>query len=237
MNALQQNIEQLVTASKVLAHEGVIDILGHASVRHPDDPSQFLMSRSIDPELITTDDILPFGKNGEPVRPEDAAHDLFTERFIHAAIYEARPDIGAVIHSHSLDIIPYSVSQTPIRPMFVGGAKIGGPVPVWDIRTRFGDTNLLVTSFEQGRDLARSLGDARAVLMRGHGGVVAGEQLVGTALIAISLQANAALQSKAMAMGNVQYLSDGEIARGNERPARKSGRNKIWDYHCRRAGL
>lgn len=237
MDALQQTIEQLVTTSKVLAHEGVIDILGHASVRHPNASSQFLMSRSLDPELITAADILPFAANGDPFRPTDAELDLFTERYIHAAIYEARPDVGAVVHSHSLDIIPYSVSKTPIRPMFVGGAKIGGPVPVWDIRTRFGDTTLLVTNMEQGRDLARSLGSSRAVLMRGHGGVVAGEQLIGTALIAISLQANASLQSKAMAMGDVQYLSDGEIARGNERPARKSGRNKIWDYHCRRAGL
>src|SRR6516165_11516023 len=120
-------IQDLVIANRILAKENVVDAYGHVSIRHPDNPRHFLIARSVAPELVTAEDIVELGLDGQPVREEKRP--LYLERFIHAAIYEARPDIQSVVHAHAEDILPFGIAQaTPLRPVIHSGSFIGANV-------------------------------------------------------------------------------------------------------------
>ena len=131
-----------------------------------------------------------------------------------AAIFEARPDVTAVVHAHAEDTLPFGIVSAPLEPVIHSGSFIGGKVPVWDIRKKFGDTNLLVTNMAQGRDLAKCMGKGSVALMRGHGNVVVGRSLPEVVFRAIYTEANARLQTDALRLGDgrVTYLSEGEAA-------------------------
>ena len=142
-----------------------------------------------------------------------------------------------MVHNHCAEIIPFSVSATPLRPVFHVAARIGNQVPVWDIRDRFGDTNLLVVNMDQALDLTKTLGKYRMVLMRGHGCTVAAETLHGTVMTAIYSRINARVQMQAMQMGEVKYLTAGEIARAGDVGAKgRLGQTRTWEYFRHRAG-
>ncbi|MBT5457390.1 MAG: class II aldolase/adducin family protein [Rhodospirillaceae bacterium] len=229
-------LNDLVAANRILAHEGVVDGYGHVSVRHPDRPECFLLARSRSPELVELNDLLEFGPDGEPVKDNGPA--VYKERYIHAAIYAARPDVLSVVHNHSEELLPFGVTGEPLRPVFHTAARIGPEVPVWDIADKFGDTDMLVTNMDQGNDLAAALGGNRIVLMRGHGATVAMPGLQFAVTTSIYAQANARVQLQAMAMGrSVKYLSAGELAETGDLSAPNTlGAQRTWEYYCRRAG-
>ncbi len=154
---LQTAIDELVIANRILAAEKVCDAFGHVSIRHPDDPRKFLLSRGRAPELIEASDIMQFTLEGATAAGNGKP---YLERFIHGAIYEARPDVQAVVHSHSYSVVPFSVIGEKLRPIMHVCATIGADIPVWDPQHNFGDTDLLVADMQQGRDLARALGRA-----------------------------------------------------------------------------
>jgi len=227
-------LKDLALANRILAHEGVVDAFGHVSMRHPERPERFFMSRSRAPELVTVDDLMEFELDGTPVDPRGRTP--YSERFIHGAIYEKRKDVQSVIHNHSHEIIPYGVTPVKLRPVLHVGAAIGEEVPVWDIRKKFGDTNMLVVNMEQGRDLAATLGMNRVALMRGHGCAVAGTTLREAVFTAVYLQVNAKLQTQALALsGEVQYLSPGELAKAKEMTSQAIGLDRAWEYWILRA--
>ena len=200
-------IEDLALASRILANEGVLDAYGHVSVRHPADPNRYLMARSLAPALITAADILEFDLASKPVTPTQAR--LFTERFIHGAIYQARPDVKAIVHSHSPTVIPFGISDVPLRPVFHLGAFLYGGVPVFEISEHAGDGEMLVRDARLGDALAKTLGDRIVALMRGHGNVVVGPSLQHAVFRAIYTEVNARLQTVAIGLGGkVRYLSD-----------------------------
>jgi len=165
-------IEDIVVGSRVLADFGVLDGFGHVSARSPTHPDHFLMSRSLAPALVTADDIMEFDLDGNAI--DARGRSLFLERFIHAEIYKARPDVMAVVHTHSPGVIPFSVSKTALRPLFHNAAFLAAGAPVWDIAKEFGATDMLVRDSGIGRSLARTLADKSVVLMRGHGDVTVG---------------------------------------------------------------
>ena len=233
-STLRAKVGELVVANWILAHEGVVDVFGHVSMRHPSDPGRYLLSHSRSPELVTADDIVEFTLDGE-------ASDLrgrtpYGERVIHGAIYEARPDVGAVVHHHARELIPFTVTSVPLRPITHTSAPIGAEIPVWDMRDRFGDTDNLVETAAHGRDLACCLGDAKAVLMRGHGCVAVGATLPEAVYIAIHLQINARDQIRAMQMGTPVYLTPGEIEKAARRMGTPLALGRAWEYWCSRAG-
>src|SRR5687767_13808744 len=155
--AAPELLRDLVLSNRILANEGVVDAFGHPSIRHPDDPTRFIISRSLGPELVTEDDLQVFTLDGEQVggNPDRA----YLERVIHGAVYEARPEVMAVCHNHAHSVIPFSVTVVPLRPIAHLAAPIGAEIPVWDIADEFGDTDMLVRTMEQGRSLARALGE------------------------------------------------------------------------------
>ena len=158
MSQLEDLLRDLVIANRILSNEDVVDAYGHISVRHPDNPKRFFMSRSRAPELVERHDLIEFDQEGEPIKDK---RQPYLERFIHAAIFESRPDIMAVVHAHAEDTLPFGLIGKPLEPVIHSGSFIGGKVPVWDIRKKFGDTDLLVRNMAQGRDLAKSPGQGQ----------------------------------------------------------------------------
>ena len=161
MSNLDTLIKDLVIANRILAKEDVVDAYGHVAVRNPNNPKTFFLSRSLAPELIEKDDIVELDMSGQPV-DKNEKRSLYLERFIHAAIMEANPDVNATVHAHAEDILPFGIaSGTPLKPVIHSGSFIGPNVPVWDIADKFGDTNLLVTNMDHGRDLAKTMAGSR----------------------------------------------------------------------------
>lgn len=240
MSKLDEVLAEMVTANRILAREDVTDAYGHVSLRHPEKPDRFLLSRARSPQLVEADDILEYMLDGAPVDPRGRTS--YSERFIHAALYQARPEIKSVVHSHSLETIPFGCGGERIRPMLHNCALIGEEVPIWDSRTKFGDTDLMVTDIDMGRDLAEAAGANAAILMRGHGTVCVGRSLRRAVYIAVKLQESARLQKETARYENVVYLSPGEIAKMtgsldayDDRPL--LGIDRAWEYWCHRAGV
>src|SRR5258707_10316483 len=233
MAKLDDLMEELVTANRILAREGVVDSFGHISVRHPDNPQRYLLSRSRAPDCIERDDIMEFTLDGTPVDPRGRAP--YLERFIHGALYEARPNVMSVVHNHSESVIPFGVTGKKIKPIFHMGASIGHDVPVWDSHDRFGDTALLVENMDMGRDLAKRIGAGGTALMRGHGATVAGKNIRHAVYISGYLEVNARLQKQAMDMGEVKFLTAGGREQGS-RATRALRPKPARGNLCRRAG-
>ena len=231
---LEKAFRDVVIANRILAHEGVVDAYGHVSVRHPLDPTRYLLSRSRAPELVERGDIVEFDLGGKAVGGDTRAP--YLERFIHGAIYEARAEVQAVVHAHAEAVLPFTVSTTPLRPVMHMASFIGAHIPVWDIRDSFGDTNLLVVNMAQGRDLARGLGAARVALMRGHGFVAAGRSLPEAIRIGVYMPVNARVLLEAMRLGEVKALSRGEIEAHASMKPDDPAMVRSWEYWAVRAG-
>src|SRR5208282_5698746 len=237
MSQLDDLLRDLVVANRILSHEDVVDAYGHISVRHPDNPKRFFMSRSRAPELVERHDLIEFDQEGEPVSDK---RQPYLERFIHAAIFEARPDVTAVVHAHAEDTLAFGVAgATRLRPVVHSGAFIGPEVPVWDIADNFGDTNLLVTDMAQGRDLAKCLGGNNVALMRGHGFAAASRSLIEVVRMSVYLPRNARALLKAKQLGGeIKYLSQGEIDARNRGYGPYSVETwRAWQYWANKAGV
>jgi HCOMODA/2-hydroxy-3-carboxy-muconic semialdehyde decarboxylase len=234
MIELDRALNELVIANRILANEEVVDAYGHVSVRHPSKPERFFLARMLAPEMVERADLMEFGLDGQPVGD---GRSPCVERFIHSGIYEARPEVQAVVHAHAEDTLPFGITDARLRPVIHSGSFIGTHVPVWDIADNFGDTNLLVSNTAQGRDLARCLGNNNVVLMRGHGFAAAARSLIDVVRLSVYLPRNARVQFAAMQIGNFKPLSDGEIA------ARAAGYKpysdqtwRAWQYWAVKAG-
>lgn len=227
-DSLAQAREQLSLANRILSHEGVIDAFGHVSMRHPTNPERYLISRHRAAELVEPGDVLELTLDSVPVKPTTVR--LYGELVIHACIYQARPDVMAVCHHHSDSIMPYCMTDVELQPVYHIGASLGPKVPIWDSRDEFGDTQLVVVKPEEGRSLARGLGPHWIVLMRHHGATVAGTSLIDTVYRTIYSSRNAELQCRALALGKVEPLSQGErdncfVFNQQPRPTERA-----WEY-------
>jgi ribulose-5-phosphate 4-epimerase/fuculose-1-phosphate aldolase len=227
-----QLVEELVYANRILANEGLVDGFGHVSVREDNHPDRFLMSRSMAPALVTSKDIMEYNLNGDPIDPR--GRKSFSERFIHAAIYRARPDVKCVVHDHSLAVIPFSVTGISLRPIFHMSAFLGGGTPIFDIRDAAGDTNMLISNNRLGDALAQALGNHSVALIRGHGAVAAGKSIQEAVFFAYYTDVNARLQAQAMALGNVKFLTPKEAAKSAANVAGQYER--AWDLWKERVG-
>ena len=234
MDDLDSLIRELVIANRILGNENVLDAYGHVSVRHPTKPDRYLLSCSRAPELVEESDITEYYLSGEPVQRDDRRS--YLERFIHGGIYESRPDVMAVIHSHAEDTLPFGLTKEPLRPVIHNASRIGSHVPVWDIRDAFGDTNMLVSNVAQGRDLARSLGENSVVLMRGHGFAAAGGNLLEVVGLAVYLPKNARVLLNALRLGEVNALSASELDQIHHGPLPHDWK-RAWEYWSHRAGF
>jgi ribulose-5-phosphate 4-epimerase/fuculose-1-phosphate aldolase len=226
---------RLLAANRILANETVVDAFGHVSVRDPRNRERFVMSRSRSPALVELSDLMEFDLEGVPVDPRGRTP--YGERMIHAAIYAARPEIMSVVHHHAYAVLPFTVTEVPLKPVVHAAAIIGAEIPVWDIRDEYGDTDMLVRRIEQGRSLANTLGDNTCLLMRGHGAVVVGTDIPRAVLTAIYLQVNAQVLLQARELGEPTLLNDAEIAAATASQFSDLALPRAWEYYCQRAGI
>lgn len=234
MSAVKDCIQKIVEANHILAHEGVVDAFGHVSARHPEDPTKFILSRSRSPALVSAEDMMVFNLDGTVVG--DDGRKPYLERFIHGGVYEARPEVQAVIHDHSHEVLPFTISTAPLKPVLHTCGAIGPKVPVWDIRDNFGGTNLMVTNIAQARDLAKAMGKNPTALMRGHGAVVAATNIIDAVLIAIYLNINAEALFRATLLGGVKHMTAEEVEKSVDGLLAPLAARRAFDYFLRRAG-
>jgi HCOMODA/2-hydroxy-3-carboxy-muconic semialdehyde decarboxylase len=221
----------LVQANHILAHKHIVDGFGHVSARHPEHPDRFLISRSMAPALVRAEDIMTLDLSGEPC--DGDRRKAFVERFIHAAIYKARPDVGSVVHSHSPTVIPFGiVPGTPLRPTCHMAGFLIDQAPVFEIREVAGEaSDMLIRTPDIAASLAERLGMNAVVLMRGHGSTAVGSDIRVAVFRAIYLEVNARIQIDAMHLGPVTYLNAAEAANVDALNAVQVDR--AWDLWCR----
>lgn len=221
-------LADLAAASRILAAQGVVDGFGHVSMRHPDDPERYLMSRSIAPARVTPEDILEYDLDSNACNAEGRGS--FLERFIHGAIYKARPDVVSVVHSHSPSVIPFGLVGVEMRAMFHSAAFLAAGVPVFDISEKFGATDMLVSDDAKGAALTEALGSKNVVLMRAHGSVACGQTLQTAVFRAVYTEVSARVQhwAAALAVGGPIAALDAEEGRLADVPNQTAGL-RAWD--------
>ena len=201
----------LAAAARILAARGVVDGFGHVSMRHPTAPDRYLMAKSLAPALVKPADIIEYTLDSDPC--EDLGRNSFLERFIHGEIYKMRPDINAVVHSHSPSVIPFGLVNNQMKAMFHNAAFLATGVPIFDIRQSFGMTDMLVCDCAKGLALAETLEDKHVALMRAHGSVATGDSLQTAVFRAVYTEVNARIQLSAISIaedGGIEALEPEE---------------------------
>jgi ribulose-5-phosphate 4-epimerase/fuculose-1-phosphate aldolase len=232
---LASEIEDLVLANHILHAEGVVDSFGHVSFRSPERPDRFFMASAMAPGQVTAADIMEFDSEGEPV--DRKGRSIYSERFIHSEVYKKRADVNSVIHSHSPGVIPFSVTDVPLRAVMLPAFFLNAGVPVFEIRDAMGMTDMLVKDAKRGKALADCLGEHSVGLLRGHGDVVVGPNLRVAVSRAIYTEANARIQMQAVMLasgGRVEYMAAEECALRNagavnEKPGSGHGTDRVWE--------
>ena len=225
-------VDKLVAANRILYQQGVVDGFGHASVRHDKSQDYFLLARNMAPGLVQRDDVVTFDLDGAALNADGRR--VYLERFIHGEIYRARPDVHAIVHSHSPSVIPFGVTARPLRPIFHMSGFLGEGASLFEIREVAGDTNMLISDNRLGAALAASLGERSTVLMRGHGSTVVGTSIEQAVYRAIYAEVNAKLQLQAVALGEVTYLNANEAALAAS--TNDTQLVRTWDLWLRQVG-
>ena len=226
-------IDDLVAGYRILADQDILDAYGHISLRHPGNPNHYLMSRSLAPEDVTASDIMEYHIDSNPIDPKGRLS--VQERFIHGEVFRAHPAVNAVVHSHSPGVVPFSITKVPLRPVYHMASFLWVGVPVWDIRSVKDPTSasLLIRNIPVGKSLAAALGDKPVLLLRGHGNVVVGPDILTAVRYAIWTEKNAQMQIAAMQLGGpINYITPEE---GDARDKNPGDPNRGWENWKKRA--
>jgi len=223
----------VVMGNKIVVNEGVFDAFGHISVRNPENPETFFISRALAPVSVTLDDLIEMDFNAKIVGG-NPGFTPFSESAIHCSIYKARPDVNCVCHPHPYEIIPFTCVDVPLSGMYHLYTFYDG-IPVFsDLPPECG---LLINNLELGDKLAAVLGDKRGVLIRNHGVVVVGETLPRTVFSTVTLRDNAKMLATALSMGVkiTSFAGAEEIKKSTNGHFCGQPAKRAWDYWCKRA--
>ena len=224
-DSIEQAISDVVAANRILANEGVLDAFGHVSVRHPVKGTTYLMSRSIAPALVTAADVVEHDLDNNAVDAKDRDKKLYYERWIHGEIYQARPDVNAVVHSHSPTVVPFASTRAPLRPLLHNASFLGFGAPIFEIRNIVKHSDLMISSAPLGKAMVDAMGSACVVLLRGHGNVVVGPSVPIAVFRAYYTEINARQQLAAITIGGpINFLTKAEAITSNDAMLRASAR-------------
>ena len=232
----QAIIDELVYANRILSYKGlgILGALGHVSVRNPRNPDHYFISRNVSAAFVTADDIIENDLDGKPVAGPRS--DQYKETYMHGEIYKARPDVMAIVHAHTQEVVVFTESSVILRPVINEGTFIDKGLPMHDIR-KFDPREILINTPELGRSVATVLANKPAVLLKGHGFALTGSSLHEVVARAYKLRVNAKIQQQAIALGGtVTYLGQAEGAPLPVQPAvpRVSSSdaedNRAWEY-------
>ncbi len=209
----REELRDLAAAYRILAEHGVIDAYGHVSLRSPRNPQRYYLARSLAPERVTQRDLIEYDLDSRPI--DDGGRESVLERFIHGEIYRARPEVNCVVHNHSPSVVPFSVTDVPMKALYHMAAFIGEGLPNFEIRAVKQGSDLLIRDSFLGAALAKTLAAGPAALMRGHGSVVVGENLPRAVGRSIYLEQSARMQMQALLLagpgGRITYFDQAEV--------------------------
>jgi HCOMODA/2-hydroxy-3-carboxy-muconic semialdehyde decarboxylase len=225
---LDEARRELSIANRIVANEGVLDAFGHVSMRHPDNPNRYFLSRSRSPELVEPGDFIEYDLDSNPVKEPGVTQ--YSERVIHGEIYKARPDVNSVCHHHAASFMPLLITGTDYEPVFHLGAVGGSKPPFWDQHKEFGDTNMLVVKPAEGASLARALGKHNMVLMNRHGVTAVGTSVKMCVFRSVFSTRNAEYQVRAMGLGKIDPLRPGEVEMAGQIASGTTGLDRSWEY-------
>jgi HCOMODA/2-hydroxy-3-carboxy-muconic semialdehyde decarboxylase len=229
-SADQAVIDDLVLANRVLASRelGILDAFGHVSVRSPRDPNHYFISRYVSAGVVKASDIIENDLDSKPVGAPRS--DEYQEVYMHGEIYKARPDVMAVLHAHTPEILAFTESSVTLRPVVNGGVFIGAGLPLHDIR-KFDPRETIIRTPALGRSVAMVLGDKPGVLLKGHGVALTDSSLRTLVVRAYNMRMNARMQQQAIALGGtVTYLEDPPPAGPPAPPPPDTAYNRGWEY-------
>ena len=212
---------RVAQATRMLAAEGIIASSGHVSARVPDSDHVVIGPADVTRDILTANDVVTVDLNSKKV---DGARAQPLETEIHTGIYRARPDVMAVVHSHPVHSVVFSITKKPILPVSVHGAIFADGVPTYE---HVGHVN----TRELGDGLARALGSHRAVLIRMHGAAIVGASLEEAFVASLQLEENAEKQLWAEATGKVEPMTAEEAARSVKQSFQPSSIQKRWRYY------
>ena len=229
-------VEELVIANHILYDQNAVDGYGHISVRTPNNPNTFFLARSVAPSVVQVEDIMEFDMNGKALHGDTRV--AYGERFIHSGILKNRPDINSVIHGHAAPILPYGLTGTTLKPVYHMSSFLGEGAPIFEIRNVAKpnpDTDMFISNIELGNALSQTMGLQYFVLMRGHGYAAGADSIKKAVFRAVYAIQNASIQSEAMKMGQVQYLTPGEAAISQETIEKTIGRPwQLWSERVKK---
>ena len=229
-------VEELVIANHILYDQNAVDGYGHISVRNPNNPNTFFLARSVAPSVVQVEDIMEFDMNGKALHGDMRV--AYGERFIHSGILKNRPDINSAIHGHAAPILPYGLTGTTLKPVYHMSSFLGEGAPIFEIRNVAKpnpDTDMFISNIELGNALSQTMGLQYFVLMRGHGYAAGADSIKKAVFRAVYAIQNASIQSEAMKMGQVQYLTPGEAAISQETIEKTIGRPwQLWSERVKK---
>ncbi|MEY8337673.1 class II aldolase/adducin family protein [Lachnospiraceae bacterium 62-35] len=227
----QEAVEQCVIVNRLLSNEGILDAYGHVSVRNPENPETFFQSRRMVPEMVTRKDIMEFDMDGNVISNQQFQH--YREILMHAEIYKARPDVNAICHNHARELIPFSSTGIPLRPLSQPAGMFYKGVPTFNHPEI--TSGLVTDKKETCAGLAQVLGEHRAAFIGVHGVVVVGENAINLITCSIALRDNAIAQLQAMQLGSPRYLTEAEGKAATQTMLSTEDAERMWNYWLRRA--
>jgi ribulose-5-phosphate 4-epimerase/fuculose-1-phosphate aldolase len=216
--------QRLATAARLLHHEGHLNYSGHLSARVPE--GLLIHTYDSDRGAIRAEELLRCTLDGQPVSGSGPGRPPL-EVFIHSEVYRARPDVNAVLHTHSELSALFTLADTRLQPMKASAVRWATGIPVHP------DPTLIRTS-RQGRELAATLGQHQAALLRAHGGILVAESVEAVFVDAVHFDENARAQLQAATLGRVVPLTPGELEALDEAAERDRHVKKLWSYYVAR---
>lgn len=213
--------EKVALTTRLLTREGIVASSGHVSMRIPGTNHVAVGPADVSRDIVTPDDVVIVDLDSNQIEGKRRKP---SETEIHTGIYRARPDVMAVVHTHPVYSVTFSVTGKPILPVTMHGAIFGDGVPVYDSVGH-------VDNRDRGDGLGRALGKHRAVLIKMHGAAVVGSSLEEAFVAAIQLEENAQVQLLAESSGKVTPMTEDDIQRCIRESFSPFSIQKRWQYY------
>ena len=216
----QELRQQLADALSMMERAEVIDFNGHMSCRLPGTDHILINSGKSVRSALTAADIIEIDLDGKPV-----GHDVVPpmEFHLHSAIYRARPDVNAVAHTHPVWSTLFSSVGQAVQPVTMQAAVMG--------EVQLFPKTASINTAELGREVAAALGPHRVMMLKSHGAVSVGGNIVESFVFAIYLEETARRQYLARAIGTPYALTTAEVDKIGANLRRPNLLQKVWDYH------
>ncbi len=225
----------LVDACRVLDHYELVRGYGHVSTRASDGKTILITPRKALGLVRSPREILPMDLDGNLVGPRGrrVAQSkgkpkllLPLELFLHTEVYRARPDVNAICRIHGKFALVLSVLRRTIRPVHELSNPVGAEVPLFD-------SSELISSVEIGRRMTAALGQARALLLRGNGQLVSGDNIEEAVVNSLHMETSAEIQWRALCVGEPTWIAGDEHAGEFAKLAKRNYEAVLrpWEYY------